>query len=141
VRLPFTLPPLDDGVSVRYVAVADSALVALALPPGRVSRAASTAYVSVPGSNRLPVDPRQRVPTRVQGVTGTLDRGRTGGLTLCWPVQTTAACVSASVFRERSDPEQTRLRRQLSSLAQGLTFAPSVGDGATWFDARQALPG
>lgn len=140
LRLPFAIGPVDAGVQVRFVSTRSRTIVALSVPPGAVSRSAATVFVSVPGTDRISEDQSKRSVTTVQGRTGSLDRGRNGGLALCWPVQSTQACVSSYVFREASDPQQNRLRGRLTGLAADLRFAARLDDPSTWFDAAQVLP-
>jgi hypothetical protein len=143
--LPFDLSDLGQGAyggpEVRFVSVRDQATVALSLPAGEVSRTSTTVYVSVPGTSRVAEDRQRRSAVVVQGRSGTLDRGRNGGVAVCWPVQASNACVSAYVFREAVDPEQNRLRQRLQGMAERVGFAADTSDPGTWLDARQALPG
>lgn len=140
LRLPFAVGPVDDGVQVRFVSTRSRTVVALSVPPGEVSRSGATVFLSVPGTDRISEDQSKRTAITVQGQAGSLDRGRNGGLALCWPVQTTQACVSSYVFRESADPQQVRLRSRLTGLAADLRFAPRLDDVTTWFDAAEVLP-
>lgn len=141
VRIPLDLSGLSRDLEPRFVSSRERSVVALVLPAGVVGRTATPVYLSVPGADRIPEDRQRRSAVEVRGQPATLDRGRNGGVALCWPVQSTSVCVSSYVFREAADPQQRRLLGRVTRIADGAVPATRLDDPTTWFDARAALPG
>lgn len=137
VLLPFTLPGILDEHQVNRVYDFEQFHGASIAPSGTDETSSDAVLVAVPTFFPMPEDRRPRT-VDVNGTLGTVIRDNDGQW-VCWPTSGQHACVG-SFNQAQRPPDATRQLGRLTTVARGVRLAPDLGDRATWFDAREALP-
>lgn len=139
VRLPVDLSGLPSEEEVLGIYDIDGQLAVLLVPPGQTEESPNSVYVSV-GTLFGTADRTAARTVQVGDVTAQVQQDEETD-TVCWDLGGPQACVADFSAQDRSAKARERRLARLVSIARHLRLASDTTDRATWFDARDALPG
>jgi hypothetical protein len=142
VRLPLDLTGLPEGEEVRGIYDIDGQLAVLVLPPGATEDSTLGIYVSVgtlfggsDGGGR-----RTGKAVQIGDRNARLEQDDDTD-TICWDLGGQQACVVGFAGEDLRPAARADRLDRLVAVARQVKLAPDPRDEATWFDARDAVPG
>ena len=139
LELPFALRDLPAPDEVRTIFDFRGSVGAVLTPAGQEENSPDTLYISVPDLFDLAHDEPTRT-VAVGAARGEVVQG-VDGQSVCWKADGKRVCAGTFPLQDSSGSQKQRLLDRLVRTARLLELAPDLDDRATWFDARDALPG